>query len=358
MSVALRTITRLQDADDINVSLGAGVDEYALCWDNDTAKFVLRAPFDGTPYALLAGRAGGQTLYGGTAANDDITIHGTSDGTRTTSYVLLQPTAGNVGIGTSAPGHQLHLGSGDGSFYTTTPPQLVVSSTTNNQSAALGLIVNEGVNNPRASFYVDDSTNKAGILLSASVTTPDFVFGNDWMTITAAGNVGIGTATPGAKLDIVAVDTGSILQLKSTNEAVLQDNVIGKIQFYTSDVSTNSAGVGAYIAAVGGDGYGEETDLVFATTKNPGATPAQERMRILGELGYVGILDPAPAEALDVTGNINTTGVYKVDDVQVLSNRVIDARCADVANSGDATTDGLIDALRDAMIAHGLIAAA
>ena len=47
MSVALRTITRLQDADDINVSLGAGVDEYALCWDNDTARFVLRAPFAG-----------------------------------------------------------------------------------------------------------------------------------------------------------------------------------------------------------------------------------------------------------------------------------------------------------------------
>lgn len=43
MSVAVRTITRLQDADDINVTLGAGVDEYALCWDNDTAKFVLRA---------------------------------------------------------------------------------------------------------------------------------------------------------------------------------------------------------------------------------------------------------------------------------------------------------------------------
>jgi len=41
MSVALRTITRLQDADDINVNLGAGVDEYALCWDNDTARFAL-----------------------------------------------------------------------------------------------------------------------------------------------------------------------------------------------------------------------------------------------------------------------------------------------------------------------------
>jgi len=47
MSVAIRAITRLQDADDLNVALGVGVDEYALCWDNDTARFVLRAPFAG-----------------------------------------------------------------------------------------------------------------------------------------------------------------------------------------------------------------------------------------------------------------------------------------------------------------------
>ena len=37
---------------------------------------------------------------------------------------------------------------------------------------------------------------------------------------------------------------------------------------------------------------------------------------------------------------------------------VIDSRCDDTINSGDATTDGVIDALRDAMITHGLIAAA
>ena len=66
----------------------------------------------------------------------------------------------------------------------------------------------------------------------------------------------------------------------------------------------------------------------------------------------------APEITIDVMGDINVTGVYKVDGVQVVSNRVIDARCDDAINSGDATTDGVIDALRDAMIAHGLIAAA
>lgn len=40
-------------------------------------------------FPLLAGRAGGQTLYGGTAANDDLTLAGTSHGTKITSYVAL-----------------------------------------------------------------------------------------------------------------------------------------------------------------------------------------------------------------------------------------------------------------------------
>ncbi len=43
------------------------------------------------------------TIYGSAVANGDITIEGTSHATKTTSYVLLQPTGGNVCIGTTAP---------------------------------------------------------------------------------------------------------------------------------------------------------------------------------------------------------------------------------------------------------------
>jgi len=64
---------------------------------------------DHTQYALLAGRSGGQTLYGDTDANGDIIIHGTSSATRATSYVLLQPTAGFVGINMSTPLVPLHV---------------------------------------------------------------------------------------------------------------------------------------------------------------------------------------------------------------------------------------------------------
>lgn len=72
----------------------------------------------------------------------------------------------------------------------------------------------------------------------------------------------------------------------------------------------------------------------------------------------VGIGDSAPGEKLDVAGNINSTGVLKIDDVQVVSNRVIDARIDDTPNSGDATTDGIIAAIQSVLLTHGLAAAA
>lgn len=47
-------------------------------------------------------------LYGGANANDDITIQGTSHATKTTSYVLLQPTGGSVGVG-GTPDSKFHV---------------------------------------------------------------------------------------------------------------------------------------------------------------------------------------------------------------------------------------------------------
>jgi len=59
-----------------------------------------------------------------------------------------------------------------------------------------------------------------------------------------------------------------------------------------------------------------------------------------------------------ITGGIDVSTYFSVLNVKVVGPRVVDARCDDAINSGDATTDGVIDALRDAMIAHGLVAAA
>jgi hypothetical protein len=51
----------------------------------------------------------GSTHNGGTAANDDLTLQGTTNATRTSSYVILQPNGGFVGIGTTTPALALHI---------------------------------------------------------------------------------------------------------------------------------------------------------------------------------------------------------------------------------------------------------
>lgn len=57
-------------------------------------------------YALLAGRAGGQTLYGGTASGESLTLNSTSHATK--GYILLG-TGGLVGVNRSTPAAQIHV---------------------------------------------------------------------------------------------------------------------------------------------------------------------------------------------------------------------------------------------------------
>lgn len=60
-----------------------------------------------TDFALLAGRSGGQSLSGGTAASDDLTLDSTTDGTK--GYVNLNPTGGFIGMGTATPSATLEV---------------------------------------------------------------------------------------------------------------------------------------------------------------------------------------------------------------------------------------------------------
>jgi hypothetical protein len=57
--------------------------------------------------------------------------------------------------------------------------------------------------------------------------------------------------------------------------------------------------------------------------------------------------DTSPAEVLDVTGNINCTGVYKVDDVQVVGPQIVDSRINDnIAETYGTSEANVLKALR------------
>lgn len=173
-------------------------------------------------------------------------------------------------------------------------------------------------------------------------------------TFTGTGKVGIGIANPWAKVHINRPTAGV---------AALNKDDVSDLAIFVNAVTTPGnyqplIGVGEsasiFTAAICSfdDGGSAAQGLTFHTGTVAAIT---ERMRITSA-GKVGINDNSPGEILDVGGNINTTGVYKVDDLKIIGPRQIDARIDDAINCGDATTDGVIDAMRDAMISHGLIA--
>lgn len=110
-----------------------------------------------TQYALLAGRSGGQTISGGTGANDDLTIQGTTNGTRDTSYLVMQPNGGNVGIGTNTPTYNLDV---TGDF------RVTASATLGTLSVGSVQLIHNGV----VTYYrqaADDDTARGTALASA-----------------------------------------------------------------------------------------------------------------------------------------------------------------------------------------------
>lgn len=70
-----------------------------------------------TQYALLAGRSGGQTLYGGTASGNNLTLHSTSNATKGSIFFgsgsAFDDVNDRLGIGTTSPSYNLDLSSGN-----------------------------------------------------------------------------------------------------------------------------------------------------------------------------------------------------------------------------------------------------
>jgi hypothetical protein len=165
------------------------------------------------------------------------------------------------------------------------------------------------------------------------------------MRIDAFGNVGIGTTSPSQSLHVIGnvLATSSPWGTSASAHLYLGDTLNGLSSTFGGATTLTSFG---------------------ATTFVTGSTPA-ERMRIAAS-GNVGINDTAPAYHLDVNGDANVTGVWRVDDTQVVTNR----RTGWAAPTGTATRTTFatstvttaqlaerVKALIDDLTTHGLIGA-
>lgn len=246
--------------------------EHALTFANGVTRTVNFVRND-----LITGKSGGQTVVGGTASGDDLTISSTTNGTKGNinfGNSTYNEVTNNLGLGTSSPysGFKLDV-YGDAGFQGRTYiktggsiqginafPGSVASLVLQDLGGNVGI----GITNPSQSLTVSSPTTYEGILVKGNVapnisfvqnagTTPAYKVGlsgndgtalsissgagaTDLVHIKSSGNVGIGTTSPSQKLSILRPDAGWLAGFGANG---VQDLLkIGYADTYTSGETT------------------------------------------------------------------------------------------------------------------------
>jgi hypothetical protein len=179
--------------------------------------------------------------------NQTINYTGANYGLSVSSGVLLATSGGNVGIGTTSPTHMLHINNN------TAPASLRLTSSTDTKYSAIAAINSSGnadltiytfgtaYDGGSGSGYFGTGTyNDKTVIISNNATDFEIgafnnvpiIFGNnntERMRIAAGGNIGIGTTSPGAKLDIVGTDCLRVRTATATQ---------GYISFFSTNTAT------------------------------------------------------------------------------------------------------------------------
>src|SRR3989338_3243008 len=198
--------------------------------------------------------------------------------------------SGNVGIGTTGPGSKLEV---NGDITTTAKDQLIVarySAGSNDYAASLiwsnsagGSVLTLGNNANNEIRAGQTATNGYLRFITNNTALPNAVHnGTEVMRLTASGNVGIGTTSPGTKLDIES--GASAIDCASAGAMVFQSSAYRFISWGSTGVK------GAYS---------------FEQYTPAGA--GQVAMVIQADTGNVGIGTTSPTEKLHVQGNARIT---------------------------------------------------
>jgi len=150
-----------------------------------------------------AGNLVNKLNFGVSSANDYAWIQSIKPGTDV-KPLLLNPSGGNVGIGTNNPGYKLDVYNNSSSVYTTSSRNIshlgvYNPNTTSGAFAGIELAV-DGVGNASvANISVIDAGSGSANLAIGLRNSNTF---EEKVRITSSGNVGIGTASPGEKLQV------------------------------------------------------------------------------------------------------------------------------------------------------------
>ena len=249
----------------------------------------------------------------------EITPSTAVNGSTFSTPAMVVTSAGNIGIGVTAPLTTLHLqrtAAGVTTISNADPSQVATyvgaATTAGNYQPLIG--VGEGAGSLTAVISSFDDGASAAQGLAFHTGTNSAIA--ERLRITSTGNVGIGTSNPGAKLDISAgVIGGSHVgpSLRLTNgytdqgagDWVPNTDYAGSVDYYTADTSGTGPNVVSFIRPYVQTASGAGWALAFGVSSSNEA--ATERMRIASS-GNVGIGTTSPTEKLHVSGGAIITG--------------------------------------------------
>ncbi len=274
------------------------------------------------------------------AGNEESAFYvNTTSGTGTPTERMRIDSSGKVGIGTTSPNanHKLTIVDVTGNGGGTLGLNVSSSGTSDN----LGRLHFGNATDPvlAAIFGIADGAADAGAITFRTEKTGEAL--EERMRIDSSGYVGIGTDSPGAKLQVQADGVGirldgtanttrSIFFRNTTSSNPAQIYSDGSLRLYTEDAGT---------------------DIRFHTVSNG---TNNERMRI-DSSGNVGIGTTSPARVLHTTGdlvrfdNSGTAGIMLLDTLnnegfRILTNK--DNGAFSIEDMGTATTGAGTERLR------------
>lgn len=227
--------------------------------------------------ALTGGATGLSLNAGGTNQNVTLTPSGTG-------HTIIN---GNVGIGTTTPASPLHIVTADSTGF--------IIQTTGLDSQSRFVLSNDA----RSWQFKVDGGNADSLIIRDSTA------GQDRFAVTAAGNFGIGTNTPGSKLHVQSNNAGGeapgmILQ----NGSLATNTALRSIVALTDSYQSNTDGRFDTLVTRQTDG---SLNVNYLLSPGSGGTPGS-RLYLAGSTGNVGIGTTAPAAKLDVAGTLKVSG--------------------------------------------------
>lgn len=200
--------------------------------------------------------------------------------------------SGNLGIGTSSPAAKVHANAPGGVAFVASD----VAFTASQVNIGVGVLTAG-----RPFIGTNTSSNPLEIGTRAAIETVFVTGGTERMRLDTSGNLGIGAASPGARLDVSAgvnalvqqwqgAGTQFTLRLKSGNGALQNTPVYRLYMDYNNEANTNGY-IDFYRGGDGATGF-----LTFGTS-------GTEKMR-LDASGNLGVGTGAPNQRLEVRGTI------------------------------------------------------